>query len=80
MARGTCSCSKAASGSQQSSLSSLAAAGTPGREPKLALAIGDYAREHPVWAVPRDGEVTDLGAPEVLLRQAPMAPAPASPQ
>ena len=54
--------------------------GGPGSEPKLALAIGDYAREHPVWAVPRDGEVTDLGAPEVLLRQAPMAPAPASRQ
>jgi len=43
--------------------------GGPESEPKLALAIGDYAREHPVWAVPRDGEVTDLGAPEVLLRQ-----------
>jgi hypothetical protein len=41
--------------------------GGPVSEPKLA--IGDYAREHPVWAVPRDGEVTDLGAPEVLLRQ-----------
>jgi hypothetical protein len=36
-----------------------------GSEPKLALAIGAYAREHRVFAVPCDGEVIDLGTPEV---------------
>jgi UTP-glucose-1-phosphate uridylyltransferase len=36
-----------------------------GNEPKLALAIGAYAREHPVAAVPAPGEVIDLGAPEI---------------
>jgi UTP-glucose-1-phosphate uridylyltransferase len=36
----------------------------PGAEPKLALAIGAYAREHPVVAVPATGDVIDLGAPE----------------
>ena len=36
----------------------------PGAEPKLALAIGAYAREHPVVAVPARGGVIDLGAPE----------------
>jgi UTP-glucose-1-phosphate uridylyltransferase len=36
----------------------------PGAEPKLALAIGAYAREHPVVAVPAGGGVIDLGAPE----------------
>jgi UTP-glucose-1-phosphate uridylyltransferase len=37
----------------------------PGREPRLALAIGAYARAHPVVAVLADGDVIDLGAPEV---------------
>ena len=36
----------------------------PGTEPKLALAIGAYAREHPVMAVPATGEVIDLGTPQ----------------
>jgi hypothetical protein len=35
----------------------------PGSEPRLALAIGAYARAHPVVAVPADGDVIDLGAP-----------------
>jgi UTP-glucose-1-phosphate uridylyltransferase len=35
-----------------------------GTEPKLALAIGAYAREHPVMAVPANGDTIDLGAPE----------------
>lgn len=42
----------------------------PGSEPKLALTIGDYAREHPVFAVPRDGDVIDLGAPQTPPHQA----------
>jgi UTP-glucose-1-phosphate uridylyltransferase len=42
----------------------------PGSEPKLALAIGAYARRHPVFAVPRDGEVIDLGAPQAPSRPA----------
>lgn len=42
----------------------------PGREPKLALAVSAYAREHPVYAVPREGEVIDLGAPQAPPRQA----------
>jgi UTP-glucose-1-phosphate uridylyltransferase len=46
-----------------------------GREPKLALAISAYAREHPVYAVPCESEVIDLGAPQAPPRQ---APAPAS--
>jgi hypothetical protein len=37
----------------------------PGREPRLALAIGAYTRAHPVVAVLADGDVIDLGAPEV---------------
>jgi UTP-glucose-1-phosphate uridylyltransferase len=37
----------------------------PGREPKLALAISAYAREHPVYAVTCEGEVIDLGSPAV---------------
>lgn len=45
-----------------------------GREPKLALAISAYAREHSVYAVPCEGEVIDLGAPQAPPRQAP-APA-----
>jgi UTP-glucose-1-phosphate uridylyltransferase len=36
----------------------------PSTEPKLALAIGAYAREHPVVAVPANSDVIDLGAPE----------------
>jgi UTP-glucose-1-phosphate uridylyltransferase len=36
-----------------------------GTEPRLALAIGAYARAHPVVAVLADGDVIDLGAPEV---------------
>jgi UTP-glucose-1-phosphate uridylyltransferase len=48
--------------------------GAPASEPKLALAIGDYAREHPVWTVPLDGEVIDLGAPECLSRRTPTLP------
>jgi UTP-glucose-1-phosphate uridylyltransferase len=36
----------------------------PGTEPKLALAIGAYVREHPVMAVPANGDTIDLGAPE----------------
>jgi UTP-glucose-1-phosphate uridylyltransferase len=36
----------------------------PGTEPKLALAIGAYAREHPVVAVPVTGDTIDLGTPE----------------
>ena len=46
----------------------------PGREPKLALAVSAYAREHPVYAVPREGEVIDLGVQQAPPRQAP-APA-----
>lgn len=42
-----------------------------GSEPRLALAISDWARDHPVWAVPGDGEVIDLGAPQPLPRPAP---------
>jgi UTP-glucose-1-phosphate uridylyltransferase len=34
-----------------------------GAEPKLALALGAYAREHPVIAVPGQGEFIDLGMP-----------------
>jgi UTP-glucose-1-phosphate uridylyltransferase len=37
----------------------------PGREPKLALAISAYAREHPVYAVTCEVEVIDLGSPAV---------------
>jgi UTP-glucose-1-phosphate uridylyltransferase len=37
----------------------------PGREPKLALAVSAYARDHPVYAVTCDGEVIDLGSPAV---------------
>lgn len=37
----------------------------PGDEPKLALALGAYAREHRVVAVPADAEVIDLGVPAV---------------
>ena len=37
----------------------------PRSEPKLALALGAYAREHQVVAVPADGEVIDLGVPAV---------------
>jgi UTP-glucose-1-phosphate uridylyltransferase len=37
----------------------------PGREPKLALTVSAYAREHPVYAVTRKGEVIDLGSPAV---------------
>ena len=37
----------------------------PGGEPKLALALGAYAREHRVVAVPADAEVIDLGVPAV---------------
>jgi UTP-glucose-1-phosphate uridylyltransferase len=46
----------------------------PGREPKLALAIGAYAREHLVYAAPCEGEIIDLGTPQAPPRQAP-APA-----
>lgn len=35
----------------------------PGGEPKLALAIGAYASDHPVLAVPTSGEAIDLGTP-----------------
>lgn len=35
----------------------------PGSEPKLALALGAYARDHRVVAVPADAEVIDLGVP-----------------
>jgi hypothetical protein len=37
----------------------------PGSEPKLALAIGAYARDHPVVAVLVGSEVIDLGALKV---------------
>lgn len=37
----------------------------PGSEPKLSLAIGAYARDHRVTAVPALGDVIDLGAPEL---------------
>lgn len=40
---------------------------SPGTEPRIALAIGAYAREHPVLAVPVRGDVIDLGAPEVTV-------------
>jgi hypothetical protein len=43
----------------------------PGSEPKLALAISAYAREHPVYAVTREGEVIDLGPPQAIPRRAP---------
>jgi UTP-glucose-1-phosphate uridylyltransferase len=41
----------------------------PGSEPKLALALGKYARDHRVVAVPADGKVIDLGAPAVPARR-----------
>jgi UTP-glucose-1-phosphate uridylyltransferase len=34
----------------------------PGGEPRLSMAIGAYAREHRVVAIPADMEVVDLGA------------------
>jgi UTP-glucose-1-phosphate uridylyltransferase len=37
----------------------------PGSEPKLSVAIGAYAREHQVIAVPAPGDVIDLGTPEL---------------
>ncbi len=37
----------------------------PGSEPKLSLAIGAYARDHRVTAVPALGDVIDLGTPEL---------------
>ena len=42
-----------------------------GSEPRLALAIGAYAREHRVVAVPAAGDIIDLGA-----RKATASPAP----
>jgi UTP-glucose-1-phosphate uridylyltransferase len=36
----------------------------PESEPKLALAIEVYAREHPVVAVPTAGDIIDLGTPK----------------
>ena len=52
----------------------------PGGEPRLALAIGAYAREHPVVAVLADGDAIDLGAPEVSAPRAALrVPAPAGP-
>jgi UTP-glucose-1-phosphate uridylyltransferase len=39
------------------------AAHSPGTEPKLALAIGAYARDHPVLAVLTDSGIIDLGMP-----------------
>lgn len=36
----------------------------PGNEPKLSMAIGAYARDHRVIAVPAPGDVIDLGTPE----------------
>lgn len=39
----------------------------PGSEPKLSMAIGAYARDHQVIAVPAPGDVIDLGTPEVKL-------------
>ena len=38
----------------------------PRGEPKLALALGAYAREHWVVAVSAGAEVIDLGVPAVL--------------
>jgi UTP-glucose-1-phosphate uridylyltransferase len=40
----------------------------PDSEPKLALAIGAYAREHPVLAVPTDCGIIDLGSPDIPSR------------
>jgi UTP-glucose-1-phosphate uridylyltransferase len=40
---------------------------SPGTEPRIALAIGAYAREHRVVAVPVPGDVIDLGAAEVTV-------------
>ncbi|MEV0196346.1 hypothetical protein [Nonomuraea sp. NPDC050691] len=37
----------------------------PGTEPKLALALGAYARTRPVWGVRTSADVIDLGAPDV---------------
>jgi len=37
----------------------------PQGEPKLALTLGAYAREHQVVAVPTEADVIDLGVPEV---------------
>ncbi|WP_253767224.1 sugar phosphate nucleotidyltransferase [Nonomuraea roseoviolacea] len=37
----------------------------PGTEPKLALALGAYARTRPVWVVRTGSDVIDLGAPDV---------------
>lgn len=37
----------------------------PGREPKLSVAIGAYARDHQVIAVPAPGDVIDLGTPDL---------------
>jgi hypothetical protein len=36
----------------------------PGTEPRLALALGAYAREHPVVAIHASSEAIDLGVPE----------------
>lgn len=44
----------------------------PGREPRLSMTIGAYARDHRVIAVPAPGDVIDLGTAELQ----PLADAP----
>lgn len=39
----------------------------PGREPRLSMAIGAYAHDHRVVAVPAPGDVIDLGTPDLQL-------------
>jgi hypothetical protein len=53
----------------------------PGREPRLALAIGAQARAHPVVAFLADGDVIDLGARRYLpIARRSRVPAPAGPR
>ena len=42
-----------------------------GAEPKLSLAVGAYAREHRIVAVPVAGDVIDLGAREAAASSVP---------
>jgi len=42
-----------------------------GAEPRLSLAVGAYAREHRIVAVPVAGDVIDLGAREAAASSAP---------
>jgi len=55
----------------------------PGTEPRLSLALGAYAREHPVVAIHASSEAIDLGVPEnpaqgAMPRDASIFPPPAT--